>query len=144
MLTTKFEFYMFVAAYMYSRVTLANPKDEEIIKQVFWIWIAYFDSLDLFLDANGDTISNYLFKEINETFKMEQGWQILNYLSVMDRLKDTRYCFRQCKVDVEQELDIALACNGMQKGSLQNVGFSHNQVSSGTCINRPYSLPNDY
>ena len=60
------------AATRYSAGCLVRTKHkDEIIKQIYRIWIAYFGSPNLFLNDNGGEFSNDTFQEMNEKLNVE-------------------------------------------------------------------------
>lgn len=134
------------AATRYSAATLIKTKKkEEIIKNIFMMWITYFGSPVRFLSDNGGEFNNEHYRQMNEKLNIEtcttaaespfsNGTVERHNLIVAEAMKKT--------IDDEKcEPEIALAWAICAKNALLNYsGHSPNELVFGFNVNTPSIL----
>ena len=134
------------AATRYSAACLINTKhQDEIMSQIYLMWIAYFGCPCKFLSDNGEELSNDSCREMNEKLNIEtattaaespfsNGIVERHNLILAEAMQKTL-------LDVKCDPQIALVWAVSAKNALQNHGrFSPNQLVFGHNINTPCIL----
>ena len=130
----------------YSAASLITTKNQnEVLRQIYMIWIKYFGTPRKFLSDNGGEFSNDSFREMNEKLSIEtcttaaespfsNGTVERHNLILYEAMTKTIE-------DVKCDPDIALAWETSAKNALQNKGgYSPNQLVFARNVNLPTVL----
>ena len=134
------------SATRYSAASLVfSKRQDEIIRNVYLMWISYFGAPLKFLSDNGGEFSNDQYREMNEKLNIETcttaGEAPFSNGIVERHNQILGEAFSKTLDDVKCEPKIALAWAVSAKNSLQNFGgFSPNQLVFGFNPNLPSVL----
>jgi transposase InsO family protein len=137
------------ASSRYSTATLIHTKHkDEIVKQIFRIWIAYFGCPRKFMLDNGGEFSNDVFREMNEKLNVETITTAAESPFSNGTVERHNGILKQTMlktiVDVKCDPNIALAWAICAKNALHNhFGFSPNQMVFGFNVNMPTVLSDE-
>ena len=129
----------------YSQACLVHTKhQDEIIRQIYRIWISYFGCPKKFLSDNAGEFANKSFidmcAKLNTEVATIAGESSFSNGTV-ERHKFLAEAMQKTLDDVKCELDMALAWAVSAKNALQNcVGYSTNQLVFGRNVNMPAVL----
>ena len=118
---------------------------DEIIRQIYRIWISYFGCPEKFLRDNGGEFANKSFTEMCAKLNIEvattAGESPFSNGTVERHDKVPAEAMQKTLDDVKCELDMALAWAVSTKNALQNCGgYSSNQLVFGGIVNMPTVL----
>ena len=118
---------------------------DEIIRQIYRIWISYFGCPEKFLSDNGGEFANKSFTEMCAKLNIEvattAGESPFSNGTVERHDKVPAEAMQKTLDDVKCELDMALAWAVSTKNALQNCGgYSSNQLVFGGIVNMPTVL----
>ena len=139
-------FHLIDAATRYSAACLIRTKNQdEIVRNIYQIWIAYFGAPKQFLSDNGGEFSNEKYREMNEKLNIETLTTAAESPfsnGVVERHNQIlAEAFHKTLDDEKCDPKVALAWAVSAKNSLQNQeGFSPNQLVFGFNPNYPSVL----
>ena len=138
--------HMIDSATRYSAACLVfSKKQDEIIRNIYLMWISYFGAPNKFLSDNGGEFSNDKYREMNEKLNIETcttaGEAPFSNGLVERHNQILGEAFSKTLADVKCDPKIALAWAVSAKNSLQNNGgYSPNQLVFGFNPNFPTIL----
>ena len=137
------------ASSRYSAATLIHTKHkDEIVKQIFRVWIAYFGCPRKFMSDNGGEFSNDVFREMNEKLNVETITTAAESPFSNGTVERHNGILKQTMFktidDVKCAPNMALAWAISAKNALHNhFGFSPNQIVFGFNVNIPTVLTDE-